>query len=102
MSSYTSSVGTPQRERLDEDAGREEELLAVGGLTVSVEAEKCCEIRRMLLGGGGPCERGDRIGELLRGFGGVVAVEDARDLLHLLTERAVRAATRRRGSSDRG
>ena len=45
----------------------------------------------MLLGGGRPCERRDRICELLRCLGGVVAVEDARDLLHLLTERAVRA-----------
>ena len=45
----------------------------------------------MLLGGRGTRERGDRVGELGSRLDGVVAVEDPCGLLHLLSERAVRA-----------
>ena len=45
----------------------------------------------MLLGRCGTRERGDRVGELGFRFDGVVAIEDPCGLLHLLSERAVRA-----------
>ena len=92
-----------QRERLDEDAGREEDRLAVGDLVRSPsEPEEHLELRRVLLGGGRPDDLGDGCSRAWRAPPRVVAVEDACAIcLTMLRERAVRRArpVRRRAAA---
>jgi hypothetical protein len=101
MSSYKSSVGL----RIASDSTRtraEKKSCSRSGYAFVVQAEEHREIRRVLLGRRRSCERGDGIGELLTGFGGVVAVEDLRGLLDLLTKCAVggRSPVRGRSATD--
>ena len=90
---------TAHREGLDEDTRGEEELLAVRDLAVFLETQEDCEVRRVLLGGRRASERGDGVGEFGSRLDGVVAVEDPCRLLHLLSERAVRARSAVRGGA---
>src|SRR5215211_1371645 len=79
-------------ERLDEYARREEERLAVGDGALAVEADQHRELRGAL----GRLVRPDQIFERRAQLGvrvaELVAVEDARDLLHVLRESAVGSA----------
>ena len=90
-----------QRERLHEDAGREEDRVAVRARPLPVQTEQHLELRSVLLGRGGAGDLGDGARELGARLSRVVAVEDGGDLLDHLRERAVRRArpVRRRASS---
>ena len=81
-----------QRQRLDEDARREEERLAVDRLARTREPEQDSELRRVLLRRGGAGELRDSGVEPITRGGRFVAVEDAGNLLDLLGEGAVRLA----------
>ena len=81
-----------RRERLDEDAGGEEERLAVGCVAVAADPDEHREVARVLLCFRIADERRHRAGQLGGRVAELVAVVDARDLLHVLRERAVRAA----------
>ena len=80
------------RAGLDEDAHRLEEAVAVGGRRLRLESEQDREVPGDRLGLFRADEPLDERAQLSRRHVDVVAVEDARQLLHLRRERAVRAA----------
>ena len=73
------------RDRLDEDAHREEELLSVPDGALRVEAEQDREVRGHLL-------VGDALAQLREADLGRVAFEDSAELLHLARKGEVGAA----------
>ena len=92
MSSKTNAVGLLARHRLDEDADRLEEAVAVGRRRLGLEAEQDREVPGDDLGLLRPDEPLDERCAASRRAPDVVAVEDAGELLHLRRERPVRAA----------
>ena len=75
---------TAHRQRLDEDARREEERLAIGDAALAVQPEKHRELRGVLLGGRRPGELGDAGRELRPRLAGSSLSKIVRGLLDLL------------------
>ncbi len=89
-------------QRLDEDARGEEQRLSVPDVSVLAETDEQCEVRGVLGRCVGADDLRDRRVELGSSLRELVAVVDARDLLHVLGEGAVRArrAVRHRSPAE--